>query len=268
MKRLMILARAALFAWLSLSPAALFAQGGFGSDPTAISWFLGNLFPTKTNFSCVIETELTFAGSPLKVLSGLVRRGSWLRTYVDYSKIQGTPSESGAIARNIGVNRMVTITRPDLNVKWTICPDVRAYVEKTGSGIETLPAGIQITRTNAGKEEFEGVKCIKWEGRLTGTNLSLLGTNQPAVEANPAEGAPEANPGHLLTVWESEKLPGFPLAMKLGSESEFVLLRFSTIKFDQPATNLFDLPKGLTKYPNFPALVQDMQRRYGTPKKK
>jgi hypothetical protein len=152
------------------------------------------------------------------------------RYEVDLNQFKGSdrPAAAAAFMKQMGVDKLIVVNRPDKKVNVTICPSIQAYSESPMSLEEQAEAikNYKIDKSKLGKETIDGHACDKNKVTLTDEK----GRTQTA------------------TVWTATDLKDFPVQLQMSDEDATTVLRFKDIKLTRPDVKLFEAPAGMTKY--------------------
>jgi len=169
-------------------------------------------------------------------------RDGKLRSEMDVSQVKGSgmPPEAAAMMKQAGMDKMVTLVRPDKKATIISYPGLQSYAEVPFS--EDEAAEEKVESTEVGKEPIDGHPCVKTKF----TSTDSKGTTREAF------------------VWQATDLKKFPLQMQMVQRSQTLIVKFQPPKFETPDAALFDMPAGYTKYPSVQALMQAaMMKMFG-----
>jgi hypothetical protein len=227
-----------LFFTLTLALAA-FATSGFGQGnaPAAgINATMLKMFGDIKAFTARAEARLLDEGQ--KEISAMpmtiALRDNKLRAEMDMSQAKGgaIPAEAAAMLKQVGMDRMITVVRPEKKATVIMYPGLQSYAEVTISDEET--ADSKVESTELANEMIDGHQCKKT--RLTSTDAK--GNKQEAL------------------VWQATDLKNFPLQMQMVQKGNTLIVKYQAPKLETPEASLFDIPAGYKKYPNVQALMQ------------
>jgi hypothetical protein len=211
-----------------------------GSGQPGINGALLKLFGATTGFSAKAEVRmLDDAGKEtlgmemdFAVLEGKVR------AELDMSQVKSAEVKTEDLARlkQLGLDRVVTIVRPDKKSALVIYPALQAYTEApmTPEAAAEMTADYKVQRTLLVKETIDRHPCEKCKVLLTGPKRD----RQEAV------------------VWFATDLKDFPVKVQLLQPDATVVMQFKDIKLSRPDAKLFGTPPATTKYPSVEALMR------------
>jgi hypothetical protein len=249
MKKLCLFATVAV---LAVQSSSLRAQpgspGGMGGMPgPRYSVSLTKLFGDNTGFSATVENQVKQQGGNMMSIVGAI---SFLegksRFEMDMSKAKGAGIPAGASEqmKAMGMDTMISITRPDKKLTYLVYPGLKAYAEipLTDSGSESPVDKFKIEPTELAKETVDGHPCVK----------------NKVVVTDGKDGK------HEFVVWNATDLKKFPIKIEQKDGSTEMTSLYKDIKFAKPDAALFDPPAGFTKYDNVMTMMQqEMMKRVG-----
>jgi hypothetical protein len=162
------------------------------------------------------------------------------------SEAQGTKMPPGAAEqmKAMGMDSMVSISRPDKKLIYLIYPGLQSYAEMTApdASAQTDAADLKVETTELGRETVDGHTCIKNQAVITDKAGKKLES----------------------TVWNATDLKNFPVKIVTTESGQPATMRFKNISFDQPAASLFEPPSGFTKYTDVQTMMQtEMMKKMG-----
>ncbi len=228
-----------IIAWTWFVPEAS-AQffGGKGADPTEQ---LSKIFGSATAFSATAVMTMRDKNGKITATTEteMAMLDGKVRSEMDLTKVRGSDApeqsnEEKQLLAGLGINRTVSIVRPDQKLVYMVFPNLNAYcAEPLQGGSPTDAASAKIEKKELGKETVDGHPCVK--------SLVTITTKNEKIEA---------------TVWEAMDLKNFPVKSQYSSKEGSVVATFKNLKLDKPAAALFEPPAGATKYKNAQELMQ------------
>lgn len=236
---------------LILAGAAAWAQpSGAVAGRPGMKGALAKLFGNNTSFSTTAKMTMTGAAQPMIQEMNLAMLDGSMRMEVDLTKGTHMPTQSLEQMKRIGMDKLVTVDRPDKKISLTIFPSMQAYSETPLDDGHSGPGGsdLKIEKTKVGDETIDGHPCVKNKVVMTEGN----GQKREAL------------------MWNAVDMREFPLQMEMQEEGNTVKLKFSNIKLDKPDRKLFEAPTGFTKYKDQNELMRTemMKRASQTPTQK
>lgn len=228
-----------LCGWLSV-----FAQPGGPTQPGFDAALL-QLFGEHKAFSAQGELRVLDSQQKEKVVLPMefaMREGKF-RTEVDLTRMRGSQAnpEQMAVLKQMGMDRIVSITRTDTGSLHLIFPSARAAVRlemspEDRAAVEKPPA---LERKSLGEETVDGHRCHKEQVTLTAANGRKM----------------------EVTVWTAADLKGFPVQIQTSEKGDTVTFRYRNVKFTAPSADLFEAPSGYTAYTNMEAFTMGMMQK-------
>ena len=142
----------------------------------------------------------------------------------------------------MGVDKMVSIVRPDKQTQFVVYPTARAYAEMpiskgtNGGGNQDY----KIESTKLGTETVDGHPCVK---------------NKVTISSKDAE-------KHEAVVWNATDLKDFPVKMQMVQAGGGTLvMTYSNIKLEKPDAKLFEPPTDFEKHASVEKLLQSVMMK-------
>ena len=223
------------------------SMGGSPSGPR-LGGDMAKIFGENSAFSASLEMhtsggagagEITMPGK-LAYLEGKSR------FEMDMAEMKGGPMTPQAAAqmKQMGMDKMVVISRPDKHISCMIYPGLQAYVENPiqDPDAATPASDYKSEATEMGKESVDGHACVKNKVIVTD----------------------KAGKTHQSTVWNATDLKNFPVKVETTEGGQTVTMLFKDVKLDHPEAAQFEAPAGFKKYDNMMAMMQEqMMQRMG-----
>lgn len=173
----------------------------------------------------LVSTPMTFA-----------KLGDKIRVEVDFTEVRG---RSGLVPdatqmKELGLDRVVSITRPDRKRMYLVYPGKRAYVavELPKEQLD-VAARTQIQAIDLGREQLDGHQCIKSRALVTDPN----GMKREVY------------------VWKALDLNAFPIQIQTTEFTTIVQVRFSDVGLAKPDAKQFEPPAGYTRFDDLEKLL-------------
>lgn len=154
--------------------------------------------------------------------------GEKTRTEMDFGKMMG--GEMGAMP---GMDKMISISRPDKKVIYQIIPGMRAYCEMPIPEAQAAAGNARVDRKVEGSETVETYVCDKVRNTITASDGTVT---------------------EVLT-WETKQLGGMPIKTEIETPEGKMTTVFKDIKTGQPADSVFEPPAGYAKYGSMQELM-------------
>jgi hypothetical protein len=216
--------------------------GGMASSPR-ITKAMEKLFGDNSAYTATLELEQANMKMPGKVAFDQGKS----RFEMDIAQAKGTGlgAESTAQMKQMGMDRMVAITRPDKRTTYMIYPGMEAYLEQPieDAQLEKMDE-YKVQVTELGTETVNGHPTVKNKAVITDGK-------QAKYEA---------------TVWNAKDLKNFPVKIQHTQEGVESTLYFKDVKLAKPDASLFEPPAKYKKYSNMQELMQqEIMKRMGIP---
>lgn len=221
---------------LSLFGMVASAAAQRGAPATGINAAMLKMFGDIKAFTATAEARLL--DNDQKEISTMpmtmALRDNKLRSEMDLSQVKGgsIPPEAAAMMKQAGMDRMVTVIRPEKKATVIMYPGLKSYAEMPISDEEVTDAKVE--STEVGKETIDGHPCTKT--KLSSTDAK--GNKQEAF------------------VWQANDLKNFPLQMQMAQRSNTLIVKFQPPKLETPEAALFEVPASYARYPSVQALMQ------------
>jgi hypothetical protein len=225
-------------------------RGGMGGPPTAPSFGgpMAKIFGTNMSYSATLEMQGGGgAGGAGNVIPGKIAcLDGKTRFEMDMTEMKGgnmTP-QTAAQMKQMGMDKMITISRPDKKMTILIYPGLQAYVENpiTDTNAAKPASDFKSESTEQGKETVDGHACVKNK-----------------VVVTDATGK-----AYVSTVWNATDLKNFPVKIETSEGGRTTTMLFKDVKFDKPDAAQFEPPADFKKYDNMMTLMQqEMMKRMG-----
>lgn len=235
-----------LLAALALTGVSTRAQMGPPAGPTAgLNAALTKVFGKTTAFTAKCEMRLLDKSEKEKMsmpMEFALLDGKF-RVDVDMTQIkgQGMSEEAAAAMKQMNMERVTSIYRPDKKSVWIIYPGMQSYVnmplpKEEAEALENEP---KMEKTPLGKETVDGHPCEKSKVVLTSAN---------------------GKQSEVL-VWNATDLKDFPVQIQTTEKNDTVILRYRNVQFAKPDAKLFESPAGYTAYDSMQEFSAGMMQK-------
>ena len=166
-----------------------------------------------------------------------------IRSEIDMTQVKSKqmPAEAGAMLKQMGMDKMVSIVRPDKQTQFIIYPSARAYTEMAMS-----------KGTNAG-----GVQDYKMESTKLGTETV---DGHPSVKNKVI--VSKGDEKHEAIVWNASDLKDFPVKMQMAQAGGGnLVMTFANVKLEKPDAKVFEPPTDLEKHDSVEKLLQSVMMK-------
>jgi hypothetical protein len=230
-----------LLAVLILGNCGAFAQ--MPGNDSAVLYMMVKLFSSHPAFASKAEMHVfdkTKKETDTMPMNFALLDGRW-RMDIDVGQIKSTelPPQLLSGLKQMGMDQMTVIMRPDKKIILSSYPRMKAYVETPMTSKEEIAAAkvYKIEKTRLGRETIDGHPCEKNKVILTDT-----GKNNDKFEA---------------TVWNATDLKDFAVQIQILDQGSTVVMKFKDVKIGNPGASQFEAPAGMTRYTDATKLLQD-----------
>lgn len=231
---------------LGLAPAFAQMGRGAGHGPN-LGGPMGKLFAANPTFSAAMEFETSGGQMGTITMPGKISfDGGKSRFEMNMSEMRSASMPAGAATqmKAMGMDTMISISRPDLKVAYAVYPGLKSYAEVAlqDSSSTASADDYKVETAELGKETIDGHDCAK--NKVTVTDKDGKKTES--------------------TVWNATDLKNFPIKVVTGEAGQTVTMAFKNISTTKPDASLFEAPAGYTKYDNVQAMMQaEMMKKMG-----
>jgi hypothetical protein len=224
----------------ALFSATAWAQASGGGPSSSMNAAMSKLFGSNNAFTSKAELhvwdkskkETTSMPLGFNMLDGKTRLD------IDLTQIKSSQMPAGTITsiKQMHMDQLVTIIRPDRKATLLIYPALKSYAEIAMSSEEAADANknFKIEKTKLGKETIDGHACDKTKVVLTDEK----GQKQTAV------------------TWNAADLKDFPVQLQMTEQDNTIVMKFREVKLTRPDAKQFEAPAGLTKYDSAEKLMK------------
>jgi len=234
---------------LSTAHAQPGMRGGMGGPPgPRLGGDMAKIFGENSAFSANLEMQSTGgpAADGMTIPGKLAYLEGKSRFEMDMTQMKSSrmPPQAAEQMKQMGMDKMVAISRPDKKVSYLIYPGMEAYVENAIQDPDAAKseADYKIETTELGKDTVDGHACVK---------------NKVVVTDKDGK-------AHESTVWNATDLKKFPVKVETTEGEMTVTMLFKDVKLAKPDAGQFDPPAGFKKYDSMMAMMQqEMMKRMG-----
>jgi hypothetical protein len=228
---------------LFLGIVAVRGQMGGGSPGPGLSGSTAKLFGDNTTFSANLEMRTGGESDGMTMPGKLYFDQGSSRFEMDMAEMKGTKLPAGAAEqmKSMGMDHIIVISRPDKKVGYQVYPGMQAYLESQLPHNETpgQSSEFKLELTELSKETVEGHSCVKNKAVVTDK---------------------EGNK-HESLVWNATDLKNFPIKIEHTEQGTKVTMIFREINFSKPQADLFEPPRGATKYDSMQSMMQQIMMK-------
>jgi hypothetical protein len=238
--RVFIVSLSALLLAHGLAHAQLPTPSQIGLNAALIKLFGDNTAFTATTDVRILDEAQKEA---VTLTMNFAMSGQLMRADVDMSQIKSkdVPAQMLAQLKQMGIEKVASIMRPDKRLSVVVYPGLLAYADVPMSAQDAIDfqKKFDISKASLGKETVAGHACEK-------TKVVVLGPNGERHEA---------------VVWYAADLKKFPVQMQMGQKDSHVVLTYRDVRLAKPDAKLFEAPAGYTKYESMDKLMQAAMAR-------
>jgi hypothetical protein len=225
-------------------------RGGMGGPPPGprLDGGMAKLFGDNSAFSANLEMRMAggAGGEEMTMTGKIAYLEGKSRFEMDMAGMKSSrmTAKNAAQMKQMGMDKMVTISRADKGSSYTVYPGLQAYVENAIQDPEAAkPASdFKIDITELAKETVNGHDCVKNKVAVTGS----------------------AGKTYESTVWNASDLKKFPVKIVTHEGANQVTLLFKDVQLGPPDAAQFDPPADFKKYDSMMAMMQqEMMKRMG-----
>ena len=216
----------ALLSVILMADHPAFSQVPGPGAPTAVNAAFLKLFGNLKAFSAKVDTQVIdpYQQEVVRMPMELAALDNKVRLEINLGQIQSKDFTATMLAtlKQAGMDRMITIFRPDKKATYLVYPGVQSYqnLPLAKDETEAFEKGLKLERTALGKEILDGHPCVK--------NKSVVMSGKgSALEA---------------ATWNATDLSDFPLQIEMKEKQNKVVMHFSQVRLVKPEAKQFDLP--------------------------
>jgi hypothetical protein len=202
---------------------------------------MDKLFGDNQTFSATMELQTTDPqqDTPLTMPGKVFFDTGKSRFEMDLTQLKSSRMSAAEAAqmKQMGIEKIVLIGRPDKKISYLVYPGLQSYVENSMPEAESSesPADFKVQTTELGKETVDGHPCVK---------------NQVIITDK------QSNTNEFLT-WNATDLKNFPVKVQITGADKPATMTFKDVSFAKPDTAQFEPPSGFTKYDSMMAMMRD-----------
>ena len=230
---------------LGVSNHAAFAQMKAPGATAGVNASLTKLFGDITAFSAKAEVHVYGPDQKEKIMTPMTFAllDNKVRVEIDMTKMvsKDIPADAAASMKQMGMERVVSIMRPDLKATYVIFPALESVVKmpmpkEELAAYEKKP---KLEKTALGKETLDGHPCVKNKVVVTDAD------------------------GHTdeATLWNATDLKDFPVQIMSMEKGDSVTIRYRDVRFAKPDAKQFATPTGYKEYDDIGSLMQGVMKK-------
>jgi hypothetical protein len=208
---------------LAVSPV-LAQPPGMGGGTPGVSPALLKMFGNNKTFTAKVATTIDGGRQTISMDMNIALLEGKMRAEMDYSEAKGIPAAGLARMKQMGMEKVVNIERPDTKMSLVVFPAMQAFSETPydPARAKAATADVKIEKTVVGSETLDGHPCKRNKLVITGENGEK----------------------HEAMTWNAQDLKDFPVQIEMNENSQTIKMHFTNIKLDKPDAKLFEAPEG------------------------
>ena len=234
-----------LIATLWLANLTAVAQLPGADSPAGVNAILTKLFGNITAFSAKADVRVVDKSQKetMNVVMNFALLENKVRVEIDMAqmKTKNLPAGAGESMKQMGMDRIVSIIRPDKKVMYIIYPGMQSYLNMPlpKEEVDALEKNPKIEKTALGKETIDKHLCVKNKVVITDDK----GQKNEAI------------------VWNATDLQDFPVQIQTLEKENTVVMRYRDVQFARPDAKQFDPPAGFAEYSDVSQLMQGVMKK-------
>jgi hypothetical protein len=228
MKKILTFKAQSLVALLAilLSVSAALGQVPSTGTPTALNTAFVKLFGTVGPFTAKVDTQVLdpYQKETVRLLMDFTTFEGKVRLEISLAQMQSQDLPPSKIAelKQSGMERIISLFRPDKKVTFIVYPGIQSYLSMpvAKEEVEAFEKGLKLEKTPLGKETIDGHACVK-------NTVVVKDAKGPVLQA---------------VTWNATDLKDFPLQIELKEKVNTVRMRFTQLRFAKPDPKQFEVP--------------------------
>lgn len=216
--------------------AAAQLPGGDGSP--GVSTAMLKLFGKVTAFTARADVQVVDGTKSERLRTPMLFAAldGRLRAEIDMTLIRGKDLPPAAVAglKQLGMDRVVSLLRPDKKSLFILYPNAQSYVSLPLTREEiAADKNLKVEKTALGQETVAGRACVKQQVIIkNGTNIVLT-----------------------ATTWNAGDLQDFPVQIATREKDMTSIMRFDQIQLVRPDVKQFEPTAGFKQFKDVQALI-------------
>jgi len=237
-----------IIAGIGLLPAhAQFGPRGGAPVTPHFGGATGKLFGDNQAFTATMEFQTIDSSGEAVTMPGKISFDSGKMRFemsmADMKTSRMKPADAAQM-KSMGLDQMITLSRPDKKTACLIYPGMQSYVENPIPESESNSAkdDYKVETAELGKDTVDGHPCVKNKVTVTGKD---------GVK-------------HESTVWNATDLKNFPVKIQTSEAGNNVTMLYKNVSLTKPAASAFEVPSDYTKYDSIQVMMQaEMMKKMG-----
>ena len=236
----------AILAFTTVLAGSVQAQMGRMPGPSYDA-AMAKLFGDNPAFSADVEIQTDASAHEAMTIPGkMIADSGKSRFEMNLADAKGGQMSPATVdqMKSMGMDKMITISRPDTKLVYIIYPGLSSYVSNPSqdSNASKPDSAFKVESTELGKETIDGHPCIK---------------NKVVVTDDQGK-------SHESTVWNATDLKKFPVKIVTTERGNTATMLFKNVNTAKPDAALFDPPSDFKKYDSMQTMMMEqMKKRMG-----
>ncbi len=211
-----------------LSGSAAVAQLPGAGGPTAVNTAFLKLFGNVGAFTAKAETRIVdpYERDLARLPMEFAAADGKVRIEINIAQMKSQDMSPGKIAelKQSGMDRVISLFRPDKKATYIIYPGIQSYVSSPlPKGDDAASGeGLKVEKTALGNETIDGHACVK-------NKLVVRNDQGPLLQA---------------VTWNAADLKDFPLQIEMKQKHNTVRMDFTQVRFTKLDAQQFNVPAG------------------------
>jgi hypothetical protein len=208
---------------------------------------MAKLFGDNSSFSADVEIQTDASAHEAMTIPGKMTVDSGKSRFeMNLADAKGGQMSPATVdqMKAMGMEKTITISRPDTKLVYMIYPGLSGYVATPlqDSNASKPDSAFKVETTELGKETIDGHPCIK---------------NKVVVTDDQGK-------SHESTVWNATDLKKFPVKIVTTERGNTATMLFKNVNTAKPDATLFDPPSDYKKYDSMQTMMMEqMKKRMG-----
>lgn len=221
------------------------AQMPGADSPAGVNAVLTKLFGNITAFSAKADVRVLDQAQKesMAMAMNFAFLDSKVRVEIDMAQMKGKDLPPGAAEsmKQMGMDRIVSVIRPDKKTMYMVFPGMQSYVNMALAKDDAalLEKNPKIEKQVLGRETIDRHACVKHKVAITDDTGKI----------------------NEAIVWNATDLKDFPVQIQTVENGNTVVMRYRDVQFARPDVKQFDPPGGFTEYADVQQLMQGVMKK-------
>jgi hypothetical protein len=211
---------------LVLAGQVAVARAPATGTPTSINTAFVKLFGAAGAFTAKVDTVVLdpYQQEKVRLLMDFAASEGKVRIEINLAQMKSRdlPPSKVTELKESGMERIVSLFRPDKKVTYIVYPGTQSYLSMplAKEDIDAFEKGLNVDKTALGKETLDGHDCMK-------NKVVVKDSQGPVLQA---------------VTWNAADFKDFPLQIELKEKGNTVRMHFTQLRFTKPDPQQFDVP--------------------------